>query len=33
MKFPQSFIEQVRLASDLVPLIMEDSILKGKGIV
>ncbi|MCY4513219.1 MAG: DNA primase, partial [Bdellovibrionales bacterium] len=31
MRFPQSFIEQVRLASDLVPLIMEDTVLKGKG--
>ena len=31
MRFPQSFIEQVQLASDIVPLIMEDTVLKGKG--
>lgn len=31
MRFSQSFIEQVQLASDIVPLIMEDTVLKGKG--
>ena len=31
MRFPQSFIEQVRQASDIVPFIMEDTMLKGKG--
>lgn len=31
MRFPQSFIEQVRQASDIVPFISEDTVLKGKG--